>query len=284
MGLLVKYKNSLGTVEMCGDICRDIRVTSIEGLGLSEKEYDVAIFSGYDGQETVFSRALPRYITIGMEFFSKNQTELVKNTLKILSQPGYLFIEEDGFSRKIFCNQIKAPAPERVLKGQISTLVVQFICDNPFFEDGQDNRIPLYKRTKNLFGTFSLPMAFGETIMGETIINFGDFPVEPIIAINCNKKLEVEETVTIANKTTGKRIQFTYMPQGNDEITIDIKNRMIFSNTLGNLINNLSDDSFLGDFVLILGANDISVLVGDAASGFAVECRFSNLYNEAVIV
>ncbi len=280
MGLLVKYKNLLGTVEMCGAI----RVTRIEGLGLAEKEYDVAIFSGYDGQETVFSRALPRYITIGLEFFSKNQTELVKNTLRILSQPGYLFIEDDNFSRKIFCNQINAPAPERVLKGQISTLVVQFTCDNPYFEDGQDSRIPLYRRTKNLFGTFSLPMAFGETLMGETIRNVGDFSIEPIITINCIKKLETEETVVITNKTTGKSIQFAYTPQGNDEIIIDIKNRTIVSNISGNLINNLSDDSFLGDFVLALGDNDVSVLVGDASSGFAVECRLSNLYDEAVIV
>lgn len=284
MGLLIKYRNSLGTIEMCGDRGKEIRVTSLEGMGPAEKEYDVAIFSGYDGQETISSRALPRYITIGMEFFSRNQAELVKNTLKILSQPGYLIIEDGNFSRRIFCNQIKAPAPERILRGQISTLVVQFICDNPYFEDGQESGTSLYRRTKNLFGKFSLPRVFGETATGETINNVGVFPIEPIIAINCLKKLDKEETVIIANKTTGKSIKFTYAPKGNDEIIIDIKNRTIISNTLGNLINNLSDDSFLGDFVLVLGKNDISVSVGNVSSGFAVECRFSNLYDEAVIV
>ncbi len=284
MGLRIRYENSLGTVEMQGNGEKSIRITSIEGLGPAEREYEVSTFSGYDGQETLSSRALPRVVSIGAEISHTNHKSFVKNALKVLNQPGHLVVEDDDFSRRLFCNQVRIPDLERIIRGRLSTIAIQFVCDNPFFEDGNVSKVALYQRTKNLYGTFSLPMCFGETVMGATINNVGNHEIEPIFTILCPWELENAETVTISNDTTGEKIKLSYTPQKDDLITIDVKNRTIVSNKTGNLINNLSDDTFLGDFKVVFGENHISVLVGDIASGFVVECEYSNLYDEAVIV
>lgn len=284
MALMIKYKNSLGTVEISGDSAKDIRLTAIDGLGIVEREYITAFFSGYDGQETVSSRALPRTVTLSAEISGRDISAIAAKTLRILREPGWLYIEKDEISRRIYCNQVKIPDPVGILRGRIAEFAVQFVCDNPYFEDGCESTVPLYMRTKNLSTPFTLPEVFGTTVMGAVIKNQGDCDIEPRIYIHCPKALQSAETVEITNNTTGVRIVLEYAPKAGDEITVDIKNRKIVSSITGNLLNNLSDDTFLGDFILDIGINDLSVIVGDIQSEFTVECKYSNIYCEAVIV
>ncbi len=278
------YKNNLGTVEISGNSASSIRLIEADGFGIAEREYITAVFAGYDGQETISSRALPRAITIKAEICGQDISAIARDTMKILIEPGWLHIENNEISRRIYCNQVKIPDPARVLKGKIAEFAVQFICDKPYFEDTFENAVALYMRTKNLSTPFTLPVVFGTTVMGAAIKNLGDYSIEPCIYIKCPKALQSAETVIITNNTTGARIVLEYAPKSGDEITVDIKNRKILSSITGNLLNNLSDDTFLGDFVLDIGINDLSVIVGDVQSEFTVECRYSNIYCEAVIV
>ncbi len=284
MQLIIRYKNSQGTVEISGDSAKSIRLTELDGLGIAEREYITANVSGYDGQETISSRALPRAVTLSIEICGGDISATVSKVLRILSNPGWLYIENGEIRRRIYCNQVKIPDPVRVLKGRIAKLAVQFVCDNPYFEDECESTVPLYVRTKNLSTPFTLPAVFGTTTMGAVIKNQGDCIIEPCIYINCPKELQNAETVIITNNTTGKKIVLEYAPCAEDKITVDIKNRKIESNIMGNLLSNLSDDTFLGDFVLEKGTNELSVVVGDIQSAFTVECKYSNIYCEAVIV
>ena len=284
MELMIKYKNSQGTVEISGNSANPIRLTDADGLGIVGREYIAAYYSGYDGQETVSSRALPRTVTLKAEICGNNISDIAAKSLRILKEPGWLYIKDGEIYRRIYCNQVIIPDPTRVLKGRIAGLVVQFVCDNPYFEDGCESTIPLYMRTKNLRTPFTLPTAFGTTVMGARVNNQGDCTIEPWIYIICPKELQNAETVIITNNTTGARIVLEYAPKAGDEITVDIKNRKIASSITGNLLNNLSDDTFLGDFILEKGVNDLSVFVGDVQSEFTVECKYSNIYCEAVIV
>lgn len=284
MDLSMMYKNSQGTVEMSGDSANDIRLIETDGLGIVNNGYIEAVFSGYDGQETISSRALPRTITLKAEICGENIVTIAAKALRVLREPGWLHIDTENIHRRIYCNQIKIPDPVRILKGRIAELAVQFLCDNPYFEDGCESIVPLYLRTKNLSTPFTLPTMFGTTVMGASVDNRGDSAVEPCIYINCPKELKDAETVIITNNTTGTRIVLEYAPTANDRITVDIKNRKVASSITGNLLNNLSDDTFLGDFVLEKGVNNLEVFVGNAESEFTVECKYSNLYCEAVIV
>ncbi|MBQ9757169.1 MAG: phage tail family protein [Clostridia bacterium] len=285
MAITLTYKNELGEVKMKGSGQDSFfKITAIEGLGLVSREYNAAVYSGYDGQETLSSRATARSITIALEALGKNAAESVRDALGVFSQSGMLYIKSDNLDRRIYCNQVQIPDVTRVLRGQIATFAVQFVCDSPFFEDSIDTVLPLYKRTKLLAVPFSLPAKLGEIVLGGEIEIKGMVSVEPIITIYYPVALEGAESIILTNETTGKSVQLDYAPKNDDMVTIDIKNRKIISSVSGNIINNLSTDTFLGDFVLVRGVNVISVNVGDVTAGFTIECKHNNLYSEAVIV
>ncbi|MBQ7097012.1 MAG: phage tail family protein [Clostridia bacterium] len=284
MGVRVRYENALGAVEMTGDGEGDIRIIKMDGFGLAGREYDTVVYSGYDGQETVRSRALPRAITMAVEFCGLNVAERVRSALQVLNRKGVLVVEHDEFSRRISCSQVTVTDSERILKNRISTMVIQFVCDSPYFEDAEDTVVALYRRVKLLETPFSLPSMFGDIIIGADIIVSGAFSVEPVITLYYPDALEQVESIVITNEANGASIRLDYTPSENDVVTVDVKNRKISSSVNGNLIRNLSDDTFLGDFVLEKGLNVIDVFAGDVSAGFVAECKYNNLYCEAVIV
>ncbi len=285
MGLILTYGNELGTVVMKGGgQALPLRITAIEGLGLVSREYNAAIYSGYDGQDTYSSRAEARSITVSLDAAGENAAGLVRDVLCVFGQSGMLYIKNEDVDRRIYCNQVQIPDVSRIMRGRIAKFVVQFVCDNPFFEDCEDAVVPLYKKTKLLSTPFTLPAMFGDIVIGGKVKVSGAISTEPVITMHYSKALEVAEGVALTNETTGKFIKLDYAPKDNDTVTIDIKNRKITSSVSGNLINCLSNDSFLGDFVLVRGLNVISLDLGDVSSDFMIECRYNNLYNEAVIV
>ncbi len=284
MGLKLIYKNDFGIVTMHGTTQGDIRICKLEGLGIALSEYTTAVYTGQKGQHTLFKRALPRSITMSLEVTGNNTASVARTAINVLSRSGTLFIEDKNIDRRIFCNQVQIPDMEKVLKGKIFTFAVQFVCDNPYFEDKTDTVLPLYQRAKMLSTPFSLPCVFGEITAGAQIENNGDMEIEPQITICYPNTIENAENATITNRTTGKSICLDYAPLAKDVVTIDVKNRKITSSINGNIINCLSDTTFLGDFVLVRGTNHITVDLGDVTSGFTIECRYSNNYQEAVIV
>lgn len=285
MSLTLTYKNDIGTVTMRGGgSAAGLRITAVEGLGLVTREYNAAVYSGYDGQETISSRAAARSITIAVEGIGRDMVKAVRNALEVFGQSGMLYIENEHLSRRIYCSQVQIPDVTRVLRGQIAAFAVQFLCDSPFFEDFEDTFVPLYSRKKLLETPFTLPEMFGKMIIGGSIEIKGSVSVEPVITMYYPEVIEDAESIVVTNKTTGKSIQLEYAPQKDDTVTVDIKNRRITSSINGNIINCLSDGTFLGDFVFERGVNVVSVSVGDVTSGFTIECKYNNLYSEAVIV
>ncbi|MBQ2931288.1 MAG: phage tail family protein [Clostridia bacterium] len=284
MGLILTYKNELGTVTMMGSGSSSLCITAIEGLGLASREYNAAIYSGYDGQDTYSSRAESRSITVSLDAVSKDATKVVRDALCVFGKEGMLYIKNEDVDRRIYCNQVEISDVSRVARGYIAKFVVQFVCDNPFFEDSEDTVVPLYQKTKLLSTPFTLPVMFGDIVIGGKAEVSGAIPTEPVITMHYPEALDSAEGVTLLNETTGKFVKLDYAPKDNDTVTIDIKNRKITSSASGNLINCLTNDSFLGDFVLVRGLNVISLDLGDVSSDFMIECRYNNLYNEAVIV
>jgi len=282
--LVIVYKNAEGEIKMSGCGRGEIRVKQIEGLGLPGREYSAAVYNGYDGQETLNSRVLPRTITMAVEFCCDNMTEKLRYALHVFSKSGYLFVKYGEVSRRIFCNQVIVADAVGVLKGQISSVAIQFVCDNPYFEDESDTVLPLYQRVKLLETPFSLPAMFGKIIIGAKLEISGVVPLEPVITLHYSRATENSEMIVITNETTGKSIVLDYLPGDDDTVVIDVKRRRITSDINGNILGYLSDDTFLGDFILENGVNVLTVDVGDLDAEFVAECRYNNLYGEAVIV
>ncbi len=281
--MTLTYKNNYGTVTMYGNGEGSIHICAIEGLGVVANEYNAASYTGQNGQKTLSARALPRSITLSLEVTGENINSTLREALRVLSREGVLYITDTDLNRRIFCNQVQIPDVERILKGRITTLAVQFVCDNPYFEDGEDTVLPLYSREKLLASPFALPCMFGKITTGAEIKNSGDEVAEPQISIYCTNAFSGAESIIISNITTGRQICLEYALQSDDTVLIDVKNRRITSSKSGNLLNYLSDNTFLGDFVLERGVNLIEVDLGDVTSGFTIECRYTNHYREAVI-
>ena len=281
--LTVKYKNSRGEVVLSGGGSSPMRLTAIEGLGLAEREYQTASFAGYDGQETVSSKYLARSITISGDVTAINAAEELRRAIDVLCAEGYLYITDGDMSRRIYCNQVAFPDAERILRGKIASFAFQLVCDSPFFEDSEDTSRAIYERVKNITTPFTLPMVFGTTVTGASVTVNSRQGAEPILKIYCKKALESAETVKIVNSTTGKTVTLTHTPQAGETITVDIKNRTAVSSKTGNIISKLTDDTFLSDFKLVYGINELKASVGSISSGITVECIFNNNYAEAII-
>ncbi len=284
MDLMLCYQNEIGSVEMSGRGVLPLRVTAIDGLGLVSKEFETAVYPEYDGQHTLSSRAVARSITIAVEVCDRDAVGLLRKALQVFGAAGFLYVRNEDINRRIRCSQVSCPDVSRILKGQIASFAVQFVCDNPYFEDAEDTVIPLYQRIKMLSSPFSLPAVFGDIVLGATIKTVGAIPVEPVITVHYPSAMENAERLVLKNETTGSGIWLEYAPSEAETVVIDVKNRRITGSVGGNLIGFLSDDTFLGDFILAKGQNILTVDMGDVASGFTVECRYNNLYGEAVIV
>lgn len=282
MSLELLFKNELGEVLMSGDGSKEIRVLKMEGFGPAMHEYNAAVYSGYNGQETIFQKVAARTLTLSVEINGKNMRQLAHKIAMVLSSKGILYIKTDNFHRRIECNQVQIPDMEGVLKGQIATFAVQMVCDSPYFEDAEDTSVPLYIRTKLLDSPFTLPTMFGEIVLGASVEVLGVPSVEPEIKLYYPTALLDVETITVVNETTGKFIKLNYAPQPEETVTIDVKKRKITGSVRGNLINYLSDDTFLGDFVLKRGINVLTVEIGDVSADFKIGCKYNNLYLEAM--
>ena len=183
MGMQIVYKNNLGEVTMTGNSDGMVRICAAEGLGPVIYDYNTVIFSGYDGQETVSRRALPRRITLSLEINMSKTKAAISEILNVLQFSGMLYVIDEKMRRRINCNQTNIPEIKSVIRGEIATFAVQFVCDNPFFEDAEDTVVPLYERKKKLSTPFNLPSAFGEIVLGGSIEVKGIENVEPIITI-----------------------------------------------------------------------------------------------------
>ena len=86
MGLKVSYKNSLGAVVMSGNGETPFRITALEGFGPVGREFETAVYSGSDGQETLNSRATARTLTIGLEVCCENIVRAVEEAVAVFAE------------------------------------------------------------------------------------------------------------------------------------------------------------------------------------------------------
>lgn len=282
--LSLRYKNKAGDICFSGGGNSPLRITAINGLSLAEREYTSVSYANYDGQETVSARFLPRTITVSGDISSDCARDILSNMINVLADGGYLYITDRNVRRRIFCNQTIFPDAERILRGRLASFAVQFICDNPFFEDADDTEVALYTRTKNLASPFALPTMFGETVAGATLFVDGRGEIEPIITLHFSKNIESGSDIIISNITTGETIELKHSPVMGEVITIDIKNRTAVSTVSGNVLKSLTDESFLGRFVLEAGRNEISVSAGAVTLGITVKCTYNNKFLECVVI
>lgn len=312
--LHITYQNDIGKLDFRGGNGRNSwRILEIDGLGIAPKSFNTAQYPATIGQRTLSETIGARTISIQCDVNSiashygntpSNRWEISK-ALKILNEPGTLLISDGVRTRKINARCVEAVQGER--HGGYTVFAIQFVCDYPYFEDKDAKTVPLF-RIEHLIGnatrwylengqlaqagieggTFVLPCMLTRRIAKANVINIGDVDTEPIIKIRLNGvtyngTAGTPGTLIIRNETTKQEIELNLQDAENTtEVTIDIPNRKIYSQDNKNLIHHLAPTSFLSDFWLKKGQNEICV-DNYISESSVVECEFSNKYIEAVI-
>lgn len=277
------YENKYGIISM-GNMSDRWRIINIKGLNLTDKTYSAVRYSAFGGQETIYTSSDARIITIAGDVYSDNLQQEMERALRIFNEEGTLSVISKNKQRLIKCSQITFNETQRT--GCYLRFTLQFICDNPYFFDLFPTVTGVFDTVGLLKTSFTLPCTFSTRNNSKYILNSGDITTEPVFKIYAENVSEGvnQETIgyKITNLTTNQMIWLKYKAEEGEIITIDIPNRCIESSIKGNIIVNISDDTFLNDFSLQKGENFINVLNYNVNETVKIECIHDNLYVEAV--
>lgn len=286
------YENQWGTIHFCGKrktADSGVYLKTITGLGLPEVEYQTESYVKIPGQRVVQKRDLERVITLSVDVCSEKQMmKIIRNLSCIMYHPGMLTVLSGTIQRKISCRLGRMEEPVRQGR-QITSVVLQLICDKPYFTDPSPCKTELYSRRDLICHEFTLPCVFTERTTRTNVINDGDVNVEPILTFynvgtHAGSEVQTEHFgVEVVNHTTGKILKLNCNTEPSEVIEVDIPNRKITSNYRGNLITMLASESFLSDFLLITGCNDIEIINHNITEEIQVLLSYERQYVEAVI-
>ena len=284
-----RYENELGMIQFSGGGDSIFRTFKVVGLGPPSKESNVTGYAGQPGQFLLSEKDLPRTITLSGDVTAPAMVhQELSRMIRILYHPGRLTIASGSRIRSINCRCTAFDDPEYHGRN-IASLVLQFTCDNPYFTDEKLRRVDLFYRKDLVQSSFTLPCIFTERIHRLEVINAGDVQSEPIIKVyNDYQKSGVslfskDYGVEIINHTKGQKILLEREIISGETITIDIPNRRITSDVAGDITASISLNSFLSDFWLAVGKNDIEVVNYSTGENIGVVMTYDNQYIEAVI-
>jgi hypothetical protein len=207
---------------------------------------------------------------------------------RILNRPGVLKVYSGARQRKIACRCTLFEEGER--QGAFGAFTLRLSCDFPYFEDFEPKSYTVTQCRKLVKTTFTLRCIFSERVSDNTLVVAGDERAEPVLELfnnlgNAAYSSTAKKGITIFNETTGKSLAFNnaFQTQPNEQITIDIPNRTVTSATRGNLLSELTADSFLSNFWLEPGVNHLRVKVENNEERLTLRCSFANRYAEATL-
>lgn len=279
----VIFENDTGRLCLSGGGDEAWRITNISGLGMSTKNFQTVSYFAEAGQKTINERREARIITIAGDVCSGDSGAVrkISQAVKILDCPGWLTIRANGLVRRIWARCSGFEEGENY--GAFRKFAMQFCCDCPYFEEVGNDSIALFKKTKEIKNTFTLPKVFSSRTSNGIVVNRGDVEAEPVFNIYFGAETAEGEpvTLTIYNETTKSKLIMSLYPKAGYYVTVDISKRKIYNDSGESLIASLSDDSSLSRFILQKGTNIISV-TSDVETSLSIVCIFTNRYLEAV--
>lgn len=280
----IRFYNEIGSVDFGGGGADTLwKITKAEGLAFCGRSFVTARYAGKDGQETCDVVINPRIITLcGDVRIDDPFNSEIASCLSVFEQPGTLEISTNFGKRTIDAKCCEFVQGDR--KGKYVLFTVQFVCDDPYFEDADRTEIYIYKKIPLLDGEFVFPGMFSKRITRTNIQYAGTCKVEPVFFISVDEGRDGENLLIIKNHTSGESLTLNYGAVMGECITVDVKNRKIYNQEGENLLKYLSDDSFFDGFHLCNGDNDIEVINRNSNTGITVSCCFANRYSEAVYI
>lgn len=280
------YENACGRIDLNSGRWK---IKEIEGLGLCEKLETKASYPGIDGSELIMSAVESRTITISGDINLKDAgAKEIARAIRVLNTSGTFKIHAGDKKRKIAarCTYFKAEKTDR--RASFQPFVLQLEAGYPFFEDEKAEKGSLFYREDVIENSFTLPCVFSRRVSRVNLVNRGDVPCMPKVYIICLAAGSATK-VEFKNHTTGKHFALDYKMRKGEEICIDFENRKISSNlsdsksNYGNLLPFMATDSFLSEFYLDVGSNDVETMSLGEGSEMTAFSEFSAKFIEAVI-
>ena len=263
----ISFENEYGTVLISGEN-GILDLTETSGLSIPESEVLTSEFYNLPGQKVVSKRDKARLITmVGIK------VRPLFEAASILYGKGVLHIVTNRINREIEARCIKMS--DRCENGKI-TLV--FECDNPYFHETDKMTVSVYNRIKKVSSPFTLPCVFSERITEGVVKNLGMVESEPEIYIeNFGNQ---QNGFIIRNCTTNKAFRYTLPVKSGEKITISVPDRKVFNNFGENLLQGISENSYIKDMVLAVGDN---LLKFEGTGDMRCTLSYNTNFTEAVI-
>ncbi|MBR6523449.1 MAG: phage tail family protein [Clostridia bacterium] len=282
MEIVIQNKN--GRLEIGGGRHPIAKLIEIAGLGLPTSEPNAIKYAGQPGYKMLGRVDMERTITMSLDFHGIPFD--VMKIYRVLQEECELLFFLGGERRKIkgFC--LNSSEAENIIYKRMYKIVLQFVCENPYFEDFSDKVINLSTRT-DLFptsfegglGYITLPAVATERTATITVNNRGDIDAYPTIIVVAG---EDSDTLTISNLTTDKSITINKDIVNGEKIVFDIGNRIIKSDLAGSLLNYISDDTIMSEFVLRRGVNEL-VATNGSFNLLTGSVAYKNQYKAVVL-
>lgn len=279
--MYITFENELGSIRITGGGGGTWQLIEAEGLDNVQYDAQTAYMSGREGRVTTAMQSLERSISLKGDIIAKNSSALLTKVAQILGNEGRLKIVS-GTKKRMINARCTAFVPERELGG-IRPFVMQFICDDPFFTDLDKKELDLATIERLLYGTLDLTdgIVFSTARTSAIITNSGAKRAEPVVAI-CSLTDTLGDVITLTNHTTEQKLTLnTSLLQG-DTLMIDVPNRTVTLNG-ETRFDILSDDSFLSEFYLDVGNNQVSVTTNRNGDRLVASVDYYNKYNEAMM-
>ena len=283
----IEFENELGRLFFTGGGDALLKTVQVAGLGPPDREFQVTGYSGQAGQHLISQKDMARIITISGDLAAPGRLQQeLSAMMRILYHPGRLLISSGNRRRCISCRLTSFDEPERHGRGMAS-FVLQFTCDNPYFTDEREQSVQLFYRRDLVSGRFTLPCVFTECVTRRNVVNRGDVKAEPVITLYNSYSedaavFSLRSGIHMMNHSTGQALVFLHTTVPGEIVTIDIPKRQIISSRSGDITGTLAEDSFLSDFWLETGVNDVEV-INYTDDDIRVLLTYNNQYIEAVL-
>lgn len=274
------FENKFGTVDMFGEGNEGLCVCDVEGTELQGRERSLIKFCTKDGYEESSAAFGQRVITVSGDIRAENE-EKIANAMRVFSSPGVLTIACGKTKRQITVNDTVFKTTRK--NGMYKGFCAQMTCDMPHFTDCTDIFKGVYSRVNLITNETVLPAMFTKRSAGGNVENSGDVKAEPLIRIECLADAPEDGSITIANKTTGKKIILNHPMVKGEIVTVDIPERTITSSVSGDIFPSLDPDSYLYDIYLECGQNYIDVTAAEGDRNCEIYVIYRNLYTGMVI-
>ena len=280
--MVITYTNEHGTIRMNGTGSDNAWcIYEITGIGFPKKNYTYNTYAGIIGHEKNTETIPSRVMTISGDISEKAQKSLsMSRAMRILNTDGELTIQTGNKVRRARVRTLDFTPAER--KSVFKSFVLQIEADIPYFFGMDTLKYNIFSREGLLSSPFVLPCAFGRRNTYADIFNSGDVECEPVLEIYkplTEDTAEYAGPLVLLNETTGAKITLNHIMTTRETVVIDIPNRKITSDVYGNLLNNISLDTILRDFILKTGKNRVSFESDDKT--LVVSCSFEEMYLEA---